>query len=309
MSVNSVRAELDPAPDVGALRARTGVRSARRWVPYAFLVPGLALFGLTFAWPAFIAVQLAFYRYNVVKPPVFIGLDNFTRMLGDETFYRALGNSLLFLVLYLPIVTVIPLLLAMLVNIKLPAINIFRVMYYLPVITSMVAVAVAWRFLLGEQSVINWLLSLVGIPPTSFLLSTSWALPSVVLVEAWKSMGLYMMIYLAGLQAVPVDLVEAAKVDGASWIRRVWHVIVPGMRPVFAVTLTLGMLDAMRAFESVFVLTRGGPQDATVTLGYYIWSKAFEQHDMGYASAVGLVLWAIMIVLALLNLAATKRRD
>jgi len=194
----------------------------------------------------------------------------------------------------------------MLVNIKLPGIRIFRTLYYLPVITSMVAVAIAWRFLLNEQGVINWMLSLVGIPSTSFLLSTRWALPSVVLVEAWKGMGLYMMIYLAGLQAVSGELIEAAKLDGAGWIRRTWHVIVPGMRPVFAVTLTLGMLDAMRAFESVFVLTKGGPQDSTATLGFYIWETAFQKHEMGYASAVGLFLWAIMIALAFLNLLVTR---
>jgi ABC-type sugar transport system permease subunit len=125
-------------------------------------------------------------------------------------------------------------------------------------------------------------------------------------IEAWKGMGFYMMIYLAGLQAIPSELIEAAKMDGASPWQRVRHVIIPGLRPVFAVTLTLAMLSAAQSFESIFVLTRGGPQDATLTLGYYIWQKAFEQHDMGYASAVGLVLWFIMILLSLLNLRATR---
>ena len=122
-------------------------------------------------------------------------------------------------------------------------------------------------------------------------------------------MGFYMIIYLAGLQAIPTELIEAAKMDGASAWRRVWHVIIPGLRPVFAVTLTLAMLSAIQAFESIFTLTRGGPQDSTLTVGYYMWSKAFEEHDMGYASAVGLLVWAIMIVLSLLNLRATRSVD
>jgi putative chitobiose transport system permease protein len=117
------------------------------------------------------------------------------------------------------------------------------------------------------------------------------------------------MTYLAGLQAVPSDHLEAAKIDGANGRQRLWHVIVPSLRPTFAVTLILSMLEAMRAFESVYVLTRGGPLDSTLTLGYYIWSKAFEDYDMGYASAVGLVLWAIMIVLAAVNLLVTRRKD
>lgn len=306
MSVTLARTRSAAEAPRGTRRGNAGPRA---WVPYLYLIPGVALFAVAFAWPASIAVQLAFYRYNVVKPPVFIGLDNFSRMLADDAFYRALTNSLTFLALYIPWVVVVPLALALLVNIRLPGIQAYRMMYYLPVVTSMVAVAIAWRYLLSEQGVVNWLLSLVGLPPTSFLLNTSLALPTVVLIEAWKNTGLYMMIYLAGLQAIPSDLIEAAKMDGAGALRRAWYVVVPGMRPVFAVTLTLGMLDAMRAFESVFVLTKGGPQDATVTLGYFIWSTAFQRHEMGYASAVGLFLWAIMIVLALLNLFATRNRD
>ena len=311
MSMNVLEAGLPPTAEARGRRtsAQSGIRAGRWWTPYLFIVPALGLFGLTFAWPAVVAIQLAFYNYNVISPPVFVGLDNFVEMFGDPTFYQALRNSGIFLILYVPLTVVVPLLLAMLVNLKLPGIKVYRAIYYLPVITSMVAVAVAWQYLLSDRGVINWALSLVGIPSVSYLLSTTWALPAVVLIESWKSSGLYMLIYLAGLQAVPTELIEAAKVDGANLLHRIRHVIVPGLRPVFAVTLTLTMLDAMRAFESVFILTRGGPQGSTTTLGYYIYEKAFQQHDLGYASAVGLVLWAIMVVLALLNLAATRSRE
>jgi putative chitobiose transport system permease protein len=282
----------------------------QRWyTPYLFMVPGLLLYVAMFAWPAVIAIQLAFSDYDIVNPIQWSGLDNFVRLVQDPRVWIALRNSLLFVVMFLPLTVVAPLFLAMLVNVKLRAIQAFRMLYYLPVITSMVAVAVAWKYVFNREGVVNWMLQVVGLGPIDFLLDRHWALPTVVLLEAWKNAGLFMVIYLAGLQAVPSDHVEAAKIDGANGRQRLWHVIVPSLRPTFAVTLILSMLEAMRAFESVYVLTRGGPLDSTLTLGYYIWSKAFEDYDMGYASAVGLVLWAIMIVLAAVNLLVTRRKD
>lgn len=299
----------DPDLEVAVASAAGRVVGQRWYTPAVFLLPGVVLYLTMFAWPAVIAVQLAFSRYNIVSPIEFVGPANFATLGSDPRFWRALINSLLFVVMLLPLTVVVPLLLAMVVNTRLRGIQAFRMIYYLPVITSMVAVAVAWRYVFHREGVINWLLGLVGLGPIDFLLNTRWALPTVVLLEGWKSMGLFMMIYLAGLQAVPAELTEAARVDGANAVRRCWHVIIPGLLPTFAVTLTLSMLDAMRSFESIYVMTRGGPLDSTLTLGYYIWSKAFTEYDMGYASAIGLVLWAIMIVFALFNLLVTRRRD
>lgn len=282
----------------------------QRWyTPYLFMLPGIVLFIGMFAWPVVIAIQLAFSHYDIVSPIRPAGFDNFIAMGNDPRFAIALRNSVLFLVMFLPLTVVAPLFLALLVNIKLRAIQTFRMLYFLPVVTSMVAVAVAWRYVFDRAGVVNWFLSLFGVGPIDFLLDTAWALPTVVLLEAWKNMGLFMMIYLAGLQAVSVDQIEAARIDGANAWQRLVHVIAPALRPTFAVTLIMSMLEAMRAFESVYILTRGGPSDSTLTLGYYIWSKAFQDYEMGYASAVGLVLWAIMIVLSLINLQVTKRRD
>lgn len=290
--------------------SRFGRVVGQHWyTPFLFMAPGLVLYAVMFAWPAAIAIQLAFSHYDIVSPVEWAGLDNFATMAQDPRFFLALRNSVFFLVLFLPLTVVVPLFLAMLVNIPLRGIHTFRVLYYLPVVTSMVAVAVSWRYVFNRDGVVNWLLSLAGLGPIDFLLDSAWALPTVVLLEAWKNMGLFMIIYLAGLQAVPPEQVEAARIDGANGRQRLWHVIVPSLLPTFAVTLVLSMLEAMRAFESVYVLTRGGPRDSTLTLGYYIWSKAFQDYDMGYASAVGLVLWAIMIVLALVNLLVTRRRD
>jgi putative chitobiose transport system permease protein len=276
----------------------------QRWyTPYLFPIPALMLFGVFFAWPAITALQLSFTDYDGVSPPVFTGVDNFVKILGDTRFWTALGNSLLFLLGLFPLLVVLPLPLATLINQKLPGIRTFRMLYYLPVVTSMVAVAVAWNYVFHQQGVLNWLLTGFGLldEPVQFLLDPAWALPALILVEGWKSMGVYMMIYLAGLQTIPANLYEAARVDGAGAWRRMRSITVPLMMPYVAVAITMAMLDAMQAFTTVFVMTKGGPQDATLMLGYYIWSEAFEKYDMGYASAVGLVLWVLLIVMALLN--------
>ncbi|TDC01227.1 sugar ABC transporter permease [Nonomuraea longispora] len=283
----------------------------QRWyTPYLFVIPALVLFGVFFAWPAVTAIQLSFLEYDVVSQPVYIGMENFTRIVGDGRFWTALLNSLLFLVGMFPLLVVVPLLLAVLVNQRLPGIRTFRMLYYLPVVTSMVAVGVAWEYVFHQQGVLNWILTAAGLldQPIQYLLDPFWALPALVLVEGWKSMGFYMMIYLAGLQTIPTNLYEAAKVDGATAWHRLRHITVPLMVPYIAVAVTVEMLDAMQAFTSIYVMTRGGPQDATLTLGYYIWSAAFEHYEMGYASAMGLVLWVLMIAMAVLNYRLTRGR-
>ncbi|TDD23524.1 carbohydrate ABC transporter permease [Nonomuraea diastatica] len=283
----------------------------QRWyTPYLFVIPALVLFGVFFAWPAITAIQLSFLEYDVVSQPVFVGVENFTRIAGDGRFWTALLNSLLFLVGMFPLLVVVPLLLAVLVNQKLPGIRTFRMLYYLPVVTSMVAVGVAWEYVFHQQGVLNWILTGAGLldQPIQYLLDPVWALPALVLVEGWKSMGFYMMIYLAGLQTIPTNLYEAAKVDGATAWHRLRHITVPLMVPYIAVAVTVEMLDAMQAFTSIYVMTKGGPQDATLTLGYYIWSAAFEHYEMGYASAMGLVLWVLMIAMAVLNYRLTRGR-
>ncbi|MFG6194241.1 carbohydrate ABC transporter permease [Nonomuraea sp. JJY05] len=290
--------------------ATSRIPGQRWYTPYLFPLPALVLFGVFFAWPAVTAIQLSFTDYDGVSPPVFSGLDNFVKIVGDARFWTALRNSVVFLVGLFPLLVVLPLPLAVLVNQKLPGIRTFRMLYYLPVVTSMVAVAVAWNYVFHQQGVVNWLLTGMGVldEPIQYLLDPVWALPALILVEGWKNMGVYMMVYLAGLQTIPSDLYEAAKIDGANGWHRMRRITVPLMVPYIAVTITMAMLDAMQAFTTVFVMTKGGPQDATLMLGYYIWAEAFEKYDMGYASAVGLVLWVLLIVMALLNHRLTSGR-
>ncbi|RIQ18989.1 carbohydrate ABC transporter permease [Jiangella rhizosphaerae] len=292
-----------PAPSDGPARrgpARGNAVGQARWIPYAFLIPGLAFLGVFFAWPAFTAIQLAFYRYDVVSPPEFIGLDNFATAFTSPDFWQALRNSALFLLMYLPLVVFLPLLLAVLVNAKIRAVSTFRLLYYLPVVTPMVAIAIAWSYVFHPRGGLNWALLELGVvdEPIQFLLDSTWALPAVVAVEVWHGLGYFMVIYLAGLQAIPQDLYAAAALDGAGWWRQLTSITMPLIRPYFAVCLVLGGVFSMQAFASIYVLTGGGPQGGSSTLGFYIWSEAFQRFNFGYASAVGLILWALLLTFA-----------
>ncbi len=283
----------------------------QRWfTPYLFMAPGLVLFGLFFAWPAVTAIELSFYKYDVVNTPRYIGLANFRALVHDSQFWTALGNSLIFLIGLIPLSVVIPLLLAVLVNQRIRGIQIFRVVYYLPVVTSMVAIGVAWNYVFHQRGIVNWMLTGLHVlhQPVQYLLDPHWAIFALILVEGWASMGTYMMIYLAGLQAIPNDVYEAARVDGASAWQRLRHITLPLIVPFITVTLTLEMMAAMQVFTSVYVMTQGGPENHTLTLGYYIWKAAFQNYQMGYASAMGLVLWVLLIAMALFNYRITRGR-
>jgi putative chitobiose transport system permease protein len=280
------------------------------WTPWLFMLPGLVLFALFYVWPASQAVQLAFVDYDGIGTPVPVSLANFARLFDDPRFHEALVNSFLYLLGMLPLAVLVPLLLAVLANQKIRGIQAFRAAVVMPVVVSMVAVAVTWKYVLDSEGVLSWLVTTLGISdePTAWLLDSGWALPCLIVIEGWKSMGLYMMIYLAGLQGISADLYEAAQLDGAGAWHRLTRITMPLLVPYMAVTSTLAMLDAMQVFTSVYVMTEGGPQDSTMSLGYYVWSKAFEDYDFGYASAVALVLFGIMVVLAVLNYQLTRER-
>lgn len=291
--------------------AQPPARQHRRAAPYLFLLPGLVLFGVFFAWPAVLAVEASFTDYSIIHPVHWVGLANFRELLHDPQFHGALEHSVIVMAGLLPFSIVIPMALAVLVNSKLRGIQLFRAAYFLPVVTSMVAVAVAWRFVFDDRGVLNWLLERTGITdgPIHFLLDPHWALASVIVVEGWKGIGTYMMIYLAGLQTVPQELYEAARIDGANAWQRFTRLTMPLLRPFLAVGLTIELVNAMQVFTSVYVLTQGGPGDHTSTAGYYVWSEAFQKYRLGYASAAGIVVWVILVALALVNQRVVGRRD
>jgi putative chitobiose transport system permease protein len=298
---------------VAVNRVKSGTASKRRRktivAAYLFLLPAIVLF-LTFDYlPVFSAVFYSFHDYHVLAPAKWIGIDNYKQIMDDPLFWKSMRNSFTYFIIIVPFLVTLPLFLAMLLNMKLKGMYMFRVIYYFPVITSMVAVAILWKYLYHPAGLLNSVLQYVGLDqsnPINWLLNVDTAIPAISALEIWKSAGFYMIIYLAALQMIPHDLIEAAKIDGATRARILWHVYLPLLRPTFAVTLVLATLATIQIFTSVYVMTGGGPLNATLSLPLYVYQKAFVELDMGYASAMGIVLWVILMLLTYLNLKISR---
>lgn len=274
--------------------------------PYLFLLPALILMTLSVFWPALQAFILSFTQYDIMSPPIWVGLRNFQRLSQDPVFWHTLWNSFLYLVCVVPVLVIFPLGLAILVNQKLPGLRWFRAAYYTPVIISMVVAGIAWKWLYAENppGLINQLLLHLGLTKTAipWLTSPSLALFSVMLVTIWKGLGYYMVIYLAGLQGVPADLYEAAAIDGSDGWQKHWDITVPLMRPYLMLVGVISAISATKVFEEVFIMTKGGPRNSSKTIVYYLYEHAFKDLDISYACTIGLVLFVIIFGLSILNL-------
>jgi putative chitobiose transport system permease protein len=288
----------DPSP-------RTGAVSATAW---GFLAPGLALISLSVLIPAAMALVMSFTQsgLDVSEPLRFVGLANIRRLLSDPMFFKVLGTTLLYLVGVVPPVVLGALALAVLVNRQLPGIHWFRAAFYTPVLVSIVVAAIAFRWLYAETGLINgWLSALFpeGFQPIGFLTNPLLALPSVMVVTLWKGLGYYMVIFLAGLQGISADLYEAAELDGSEGWRKHLDITLPLLRPYVTLVAVISAIAATKVFEEVYLMTQGGPADATKTLVYYVYDQAFAELEISYACTVGLALFVIVLLLSLVRFA------
>ncbi|MEB3336189.1 MAG: sugar ABC transporter permease, partial [Leptolyngbyaceae bacterium] len=230
----------------------------RQLTPYLFLLPALLVLGMTVFWPALQAFYLSFtrYGYDLTQPPQWIGFANFQRLWRDPVFWKTLGNTLLYLVGVVPILVIAPLGLAILVNQKLPGIRWFRTAYYTPVVISMIVAGIAWKWLYAENGFLNQVLRLMHLSKTGlpWLTSPQFAIFSVMAVTIWKGLGYYMVIYLAGLQAIPGDLYEAAAIDGSDGLKKHWDITVPMMQPYLLLVSVISAISATKVFEEVYVM-------------------------------------------------------
>lgn len=278
--------------------------------PYLFLAPALLVLLFTVFWPALQAFRLSFmeYGYTVTQPPTWVGLDNFERLLKDKTFWQTLKNTVVYLVCVVPVLAIAPLLLAILVNQKLKGIRWFRVAYYTPVVVSMVVAGIAWKWLYAENGLLNQLISNVAGKEIAFpwLTDPNWVLFSVMAVTVWKGLGYYMVIYLAGLQGLPADLYEAAAIDGSDGWRKHWDITLPLMKPYIFLVSVISAIASTKVFEEVFIMTQGGPRNASKTVVYYVYESAFKDLDMNYACTIGLVLFLIIVGLSFIRLALSN---
>ncbi|HQH87807.1 MAG TPA: sugar ABC transporter permease, partial [Rectinema sp.] len=228
--------------------------------------------------------------------------------LSDPGLIRIVVNTVLFSVIYVIGVMVIGLFLALMVNQKLPGTNFFRAAYYLPVITSAVAIGIIWSWILSPQvGILNILVKSVGLKPPNWLGDTHWALLTVSVIQVWKMAGYYMVLFLAGLQSIPDSVKEAAVVDGANSLQLFFHVTLPMLSPTTFFVLTVAMIDSFKNFELIYTMTRGGPQSSTTTLVYDVYVYGFVHYRMGYASAVAYVLMVLVGAITIANFYIKKR--
>ncbi|MBL8518628.1 MAG: sugar ABC transporter permease [Betaproteobacteria bacterium] len=279
-------------------------------LPYLFLLPAAATLGLVVIYPALKAFGLSLTDFNMIREARWVGFDNYARLWSDPFFWNALKNSALYVAVVVPVLVVAPLFLAVLVNRALPGITFIRAVLYLPVVTSLVVSALLWKWLYEERGLLNHFLLATGITdqPVAFLTDPANALFSVMAVTIWSGLGYYMVIYLAGLQSIPRSLYEAADVDGVSAWKQTLHITLPLLKPSAAVVTVMSSIAAMKVFEEVYVMTQGGPLDASKTLVFHLYQSAFEDFEMGYASAVGVVLFFLTLALSLVNLRWLRAR-
>jgi multiple sugar transport system permease protein len=246
------------------------------------------------------SLLLSFTEYDMLSTPQWVGFANYQAMFSDELFLKSLRVTAIYSLVTVPTILVISFVLAILLNQKLRGISFFRSVYYLPTVISGVAVAMLWRWMFnGEYGLINTLLAKIGIDGPNWFQEESWALPALIVTSLW-TFGGTTLIYLAGLQSVPNEVYEAAQVDGASRVRQHLHITIPMVSNVTFFNLVMGVIGSLQVFAEPFVLTGGGPNNATLLLPIYLYRNAFEYLKMGYASAIAWVSFLIVLVLTLL---------
>lgn len=280
-------------------------------IGWSFILPNFAGFALLTLVPVLMAFALAFMRWDSYGSPEWLGLDNFRRLVGDETFHMALFNTVYYAAGHIPLTLVASLGLAIALNRKIPGLGIFRTAAFFPYITSLVAVAVVWNMLFNPtMGPVNQLLEAIGVAePPGWTASTAWAMPAVIITSVWRDMGYYMVLYLAGLQTIPQEYYEAARVDGANAWQRFWHVTLPGLRPITFFVVVILTIQSFKVFDLIFVMTEGGPGRSTLVLSQLIYQEGISQGRFGYSSAVALALFFLVFVITVVQFRLNKRGD
>lgn len=272
---------------------------AKPWFwPMVFIGPCLlGLLALTYV-PVVISFGLSLTKWNLLGSPQWVGLGNYAKVFSNPLFFKTLQNTGVFVVASVLFETLIALGLAMLLNRAIKGIGVFRTLFFLPVITPMVSVALVWGWIYDPQyGLLNTLLGWVGVKPIAWLFDPYWAMGAIIALRVWKEMGYTMIILLAGLQTIPGELDESAQLDGATGWNRFCYVTLPMLSPTLFFVITVGVMNALQAFDAVYLLTQGGPQNATQVLVYGVFQNAFQYYQVGQASALAYVLFGIIVAI------------
>ena len=269
-----------------------------------FLSPWLVSFALFTLYPIVYSFYLSFTKYNPIsgQAPRFIGFHNYLAIFSDDRFWLALKNTLFFVIGTIPVTTAIAVVLAVFLNERIKFRSFFRATYFMPAVTSIVVIATIFIYIYSPFGVLNSLLNLFGIQGRNWLLDFHFALPAIMVMDIWESFGYYTILFLAGLQSIPQELYEAAKIDGATGVQQFFRITIPLLRPTFIFVLVINTIRSFQVFSEIYVMTQGGPIGSTTTLVYYLYNMGFQKFHMGYASALAYVLFTIILIFSLLQM-------
>ena len=291
-----------------SVKSRRKFLGSEAFYGYLFISPMMLGFLLVMLFPLVYSIYMSLTDWQLLGDPNFIGTENYQRLVNDPDFLVVLKNTLIFAVGLVPINIVLALILALLLQRNLPGIGLFRTAIFIPVMTSIVVWSIIWKYMFGtDEGFINQILAIFGINGPAWLYDPDLAMGAVIVVSALKNVGLNMVLFLAALQQVDKNLYEASRLDGANKVKQFWHVTLPMITPTVFLTLILTVIGSMKVFGQIYVMTNGGPGNHTKVLVYYIWENAFKLFDFGYASAIAIVLFVIILVFTLIQWGARKR--
>ena len=281
-----------------------GRKKNERITAYLFAGPAVILLISFLVVPMIYTAYFSAFKYQIMRPDNidFIGIDNYTKLFADKNFWVALKNTVYFTIVVVPAQCALALGLALLVSKKFRGVSIFRTMYFSPQLTSMVVIAVLWSVLYNANpntGLINSLLVNIGLKPINFLTNEHTAMNAIIFMSAWQGAGYQMMIFLAGLQGIPRDQYEAASVDGATKWNQFRYITLPGLRGTIKYVVMITMIQAMKLFTQPYIMTQGGPKNATKTLVYYIYTQGFQKGNFGYACSIATVFFVIVVIMSL----------
>jgi ABC-type sugar transport system permease subunit len=290
-------------------RSATTTRRWSQYEGYLFIAPlfiGMLVFIVI---PIGVSLVMSFTKWDIITAPEFVGTRNFIQLLtSDRLFWKVLGNTFRYILLSIPLSVTIPLVLAVLLNQKVPGITFYRVAFFLPLVTSVVAIGLLWRWMYDtEFGLINFALGAVGIEGPRWLSDPNLAMLAVVLATVWQGLGYNVIIYLAGLQGIPEHLYEAATIDGAGDLQKFFRITIPMLTPQIFFVMVIGFLGGFQSFGLIYVMTQGGPVNSTNVYVYYLWQTAFSSAKMGYASAMSWILTLIMVTVTIVQVRLSKR--
>lgn len=293
------------AADTQSGAGRQGLSLATREAitAYIFILPSFLGFAIFLLVPMVMSAGLSLYDWELLRPPVFIGLDNYYDLARDPLFKTVLFNTAYYAFGLVPLNIVVSLGLALWLNTKLRGLTFYRMAFFLPVVTVTVAVSLIWKWMYEPRvGIINQGLALFGITGPNWLADPVWAMPALIILGLWKGFGYNMVLFLAGLQGIPAALYEAAMIDGANTWQRFWKITLPLLTPVMFLAVILTVISSFQIFDQAFVMTAGGPSNATNTIVLYIFQNGFQFFKMGYASAIAWALFAVIFTFTLIQM-------